>query len=245
MRNVSFFNRSIILFMAILWLVGLGGSDLSASENAQVKNGKPNTVIHYIAIGDSYTIGEGVAPEESWPALLTQHLADSGIDIRLVANPSRTGWTVQQAIDFELPVFEASNPGFATLLIGVNDWVQGSGRSKFTSGLRTLMDRTLATLPGKNRLLVITIPDFSCAPNGEKYGYGRNISKGISRYNEIIKEEARKRQLPVVDIFPLSQEACGRPDLVAEDGLHPSALEYARWEKLIFPTAYDMLKPMQ
>jgi len=173
--------------------------------------------------------------------LLARHLTQAGIDIERVANPSRTGWRVEEAIEYELPVYEKSKPTFATLLIGVNDWVHGSGKNKFTANLKNLMDRMLNELPHRERLLVITVPDFSCAPRGESYGYGRNIAKGISKYNTIIKKQARERGLFVVDIFPLSQTFCNRPEMFVEDGIHPSAKQYALWEELIFPVAHEIL----
>ncbi|NIP99612.1 MAG: hypothetical protein GWM98_03570, partial [Nitrospinaceae bacterium] len=169
------------------------------------------------------------------------HLRTEGVPVHLVANPSRTGWTVAQAIEHELPVFKKWRPDFATLLIGINDWVRGSGRNKFTRGLRHLMDRMLEILPSPDRLIVLTLPDLSCAPRGERYGYGRNIRRGVVRYNAIIRTEAEKRNLPVVDLFPLSQTFCGRPEMFVEDGIHPAAGQYAEWEKLIFPLAYRIL----
>src|SRR2546423_15103423 len=87
--------------------------------------------VRYVAIGDSYSIGEGASPDESWPALLTRHLNAQGLDVDLVANPSRTGWTTQQAIDLELQIFLGSKPNFGTLQIGVNDWVQGIDAETF------------------------------------------------------------------------------------------------------------------
>ena len=198
--------------------------------------------IRYAAIGDSYTIGEGAKPDEAWPNILTTHLKEKGINIELVANPSRTGWTTQDAIDRELPVFVEKKPNFATLLIGVNDWVQNVDEKTFRQRLTVLMDRMLELLPGKNRLLVITIPDFGVTPTGPKYSRGRNISDCIASFNKVIVEEAKKRNLRVVDIFALSKKVQNDPSLVAEDGLHPSAKEYAEWEKLIFPVALEMLE---
>ena len=197
--------------------------------------------IRYAAIGDSYTIGEGAKPDEAWPNILTKHLKEKGINIELVANPSRTGWTTQNAIDRELPVFVAIKPNFATLLIGVNDWVQNVDEKTFRKNFATLADRMLELLPGKHRLLVVTIPDFGVTPTGPKYSRGRNISEGIASFNKIILEESRKRDLRVVDIFELSKKVQNDPSLVAGDGLHPSAKEYAEWEKVIFPVAFEML----
>src|SRR5216117_3923698 len=87
--------------------------------------------IRYAVIGDSYSCGEGASPNESWPALLTQQLKAQGLDVDLVSNPSVTGWTTKDAIDKELPKFVNSSPNFATLLIGVNDWVQGIDETTF------------------------------------------------------------------------------------------------------------------
>lgn len=153
-RKTCRWSPGLISF-AVFLFSGLGALSAEAEK------------IRYVAIGDSYTICEGVAEKDCWPSLLTKHLLDAGIDIELAANPSRTGWKVEDAINWELPVFAEVHPMFATLLIGVNDWVQGSGRNKFTSLLKTLMDSMREAFPRPERLLIITIPDFSCAPGGK------------------------------------------------------------------------------
>lgn len=201
----------------------------------------PNT-IRYVALGDSYTIGEGASEVEAWPSVLANHLRDEGINITLIANPAVTGWTTQDVIERELPVFENSDPTFATLLIGTNDWVRGVDKTTFEKNLSIILDRVQAKLPDKSKLILITLPDFSQAPNGKLYENGGDISKGISEYNDIIKNEGKKRKLTVVDIYPLSRELGNDPKMFAEDGLHPSAKGYARWEQIIFPIARDLLK---
>jgi acyl-CoA thioesterase I len=198
--------------------------------------------IRYVALGDSYTIGEGALPNESWPALLTRHLKAEGVDVDLVANPSVTGWTTQQLIDNELPIFRESKPNFATLLIGVNDWVQGVDAEKFRTNFAFILDEMLKLLPNKSRLLVVTIPDFGVTPTGPKYARGRNISEGIAAFNKIVTDESQKRGVRVVDLFPLSKKMGEDRSLVAADGLHPSAKAYADWEKIIFPPALKLLK---
>ena len=211
---------------------------LSLIAMAQVSSEK----IRYAVIGDSYSCGEGAKPSESWPALLTQHLRSQGVDVDLVSNPSVTGWTTKDAIDKELPKFVSANPNFATLLIGVNDWVQNVDEETFRTRLSYLLDSMLAVLPNKKRLLVVTIPDFGVTPAGPKYARGRNIHEGIANFNKIVTEEAHKRGLSVVDIFPLSKKMGQDKSLVAKDGLHPSAKAYAEWEQIIFPAALDLLK---
>jgi len=209
---------------------------MMAGVNAQEKSR-----IRYVAIGDSYSIGEGASPNESWPVVLTRHLNEKGLRVDLTANPSVTGWTTQQAIERELPVFLKANPTFATLQIGVNDWVQGVDKETFRKRFMFLADQMLGVLRDKNRLLIVTIPDFGVTPTGRRYARGRNISEGIASFNKIIAEEARKRGLRMVDVFDLSKEMGKDSSLVATDGLHPSAKEYAEWEKIIFPAALELL----
>lgn len=198
--------------------------------------------IRYGVVGDSYSIGEGATENESWPALLARHLTKSGQPVELVSNPSRTGWTTKDAIENELPLFRSARPDFATLMLGVNDWVQDVDPATFRTRLAHLMDEMQKILPNKKRLLAVNIPDFSVTPNGPVYSRGRDISAGLAGFNKIIAAEAQSRGLTLVDIFPISQQMRDRPELVAADGLHPSAKAYAEWEELIFPVAKRVIE---
>jgi acyl-CoA thioesterase I len=194
-----------------------------------------STGVRYVALGDSYTICEGASWEESWPVLLQKHLAEKNKKINLVANPSRTGWTTQDLIDRELPVFDTCDAQIVTILIGVNDWVQGVKPEVFRANLVKILDHVQGKLPDKSRVILITIPDFGVTPTGKFYSGGRNISQGLTEFNTIIRAEATKRGLPLVDIFEVSKQMGNDSSLVAKDGLHPSAKEYAIWETMILP----------
>ncbi len=213
---------------------------------AFISNGKVEAneinFFKYVAIGDSYTIGEGVHQKNSWPVLLTQKLNKAGVPIKLIANPSKTGWTVPMAIQTELPILKKSQSNFVTLLIGVNDWIRHANGERFKQDLTILMDEILKILPSPKKLLVITIPDFSCSPMGSKFGFGKSAINGISRFNKIIKELTQKRNLPTTDIFHLSQQLCNKPGMFAPDGLHPSSKQYEEWVSKIFPSALAILK---
>lgn len=198
--------------------------------------------LRYVSIGDSYTIGQGAQPGQCWPALLAAHLTRNHIATELVANPAVTGWTTREALDRELPVFRQMKPDFATLLIGVNDYVKGVDAAIFRRQLVQLLDGMLAVLP-RRRLVVITIPDFSVTPTGAHFADGRDASAGVAAFNAIIIQESRRRHVPIVDIFKLTQEMARDTTLIAPDGLHPSAKEYAKWEKLIYPVAARSLTP--
>jgi acyl-CoA thioesterase-1 len=226
--------RLIILFFCFTDVVSVGLGQLNNNLTNRVE-------IRYAVIGDSYSIGEGAFPQDAWPTRLTKHLATNGLQIALVTNPSTTGWTTRQAIDLELPIWKAARPDFATLQIGVNDLVQGVDIKIFRQRFIYLVDEMLEILPDKRRLLIITIPDFSVTPTGKLYGNSRDISQSIIRFNQVIKQEASRHELKVVDIFSLSQAMGSDFTLIAPDGLHPSAKEYAQWEKLIFPTAQALL----
>jgi len=198
------------------------------------------SVLRYVALGDSYTIGTGAHLVESWPVLCTIRMQEKGRPIQLVGNLGRNGWTSQNLIDFELPVLKQLKPDFVTLLIGVNDWVQGVDATTFQKHIEFIFDELLKILPGPKYILIVTVPDFSVMPVGRQFSQGRDIAKGINEFNQILIKEAQLRGLKTVDIYPLSQTLGQDPSLIAQDGLHPSAKGYARWSDLIEP-AFDSL----
>jgi acyl-CoA thioesterase-1 len=206
------------------------------------KKQEPKKALKYIAFGDSYTICTGTNTDaEHWPNILVKHLNDAGIPIELSFNPSRNGFSTQNLISNELPLLKTNTLDFATLLIGVNDWVRQTDIESYHKNLNYIIDEIQKKLSNKKRLILITIPDFGVTPQGAGYGSGRDISKGILQFNDIIRAEAKKRGLVCVDIFSISRQMKDNKELVAGDGLHPSAKEYAIWENLIFPEAKKLL----
>ncbi len=200
------------------------------------------TPLKYIAFGDSYTICTGTSSDEQhWPNNLAKHLTEGGITTTLISNPSRNGFSTQNLIDHELPLLKNTTIDFATLLIGVNDWVRVVDINTYHKNLNLCIDEIQKKLSNKKHLILLTIPDFGVTPQGALYGSGRNISAGISEFNNIIKSEAKKRGLVCVDLYPVSLQMKNNKDLVAADGLHPSAKEYAIWENLILPEAKKLL----
>ncbi len=211
-----------------------------------VLNHQPNTpqnAIRYVSLGDSYTYGEGALPgKEDWPTLLTEDLKVHGVPILLAQNLGHDNWTSQQVIDLELPIYKTIHPSFATLLVGANDWVQNIPPELFRQRFSYLLDQMLIELPNAQRLLVLTIPSYDTTPYGIGLGLSRNDGVTIQNYNQIIKQEADKRSVTVIDLFDISKAMRDDPTLLSPDQLHPSAKEYKIWEQLIFPVAYDKLK---
>lgn len=198
--------------------------------------------IRYVAIGDSYTVATGIEEKDSWPSQLTQKLKSAGIKINLIEILGMRGATSQQTLNEVMPLLKNLKPGFITLLIGVNDWIrEGISSSKFKKRIKNLIDEIQSNLPPK-KLLLITIPDFSCSPQKKNWGYGKSATNGITRLNKILKTEAALRDLVIVDIYPLSQNLCSQVGMFSDDGVHPSALQYSKWVDLIFPHLIDNLK---
>ena len=129
---------------------------------AQLVNANP---MRYVAIGDSYTIATGIEEKNSWPSQLTQKLKSAGIKINLIEVLGMRGATSQQTLNEIMPLLKNLEPEFVTLLIGVNDWIrEGISSSKFRTRIKSLIDKIQSNLPPPRKLLLITIPDFSCSP---------------------------------------------------------------------------------
>ena len=199
-------------------------------------------LIRYVALGDSYTIGTGARLDQSWPVLSTIPLQQKGFTFQIVGNLGRNGWTTQNLIDYELPALKGLKPDFVSLLIGVNDWVQGVDAPTFQKHLEFILDELFKILPNRQRILIVTIPDFSVTPTGRQFSQGRDISKGINGFNKIIFQEAAARGLKTVDLYPLSQMMGQDLSLISSDGLHPSAKGYAQWAVLIEPAFESLLQ---
>ena len=232
-----------ISFVALIFFVLLVYFSMNnlLSQNKATNQESVAAAVRYIAIGDSYTVGEGVAESESYPVLLTEHLRKEGVDIVLVANPSVTGYTTQDAIVRELPELTATNANFATVLIGAND-VLAQDTEEFRRNYTELLDKLQKTIPGKYGVVVFTIPDFSVTPRGGEFGYLRSeIKRSIMEFNSVIKTDAEKRGMTVVDLFAITSTLVST-DMVVADGLHPAAKQYALWEKAMFPKVYTLLK---
>lgn len=242
------FMFKVILFLLLFGLIIFyffsrqnKGTFMPTQTNQQSSASPTTTPIRYVALGDSYTIGQGIEASGAWPDVLANDLQKHGVNIELIANPSRTGWTTQDLINYELPIYVKSKPNFATLLIGVNDWVQSVGKEQFRQNFIAILNAMQKALAKPQNIVVVTIPDFSVTPTGKAFSNGRDIAKGIAEFNSVIIEESKKQNLLVVDIFQVSKNMGQDPSLIAADGLHPLAKEYLEWEKLIFPVAQKIL----
>ena len=192
--------------------------------------------MRFVALGDSYTIGTSVAPAERWPDQLVRRVPG----IELVANLAVNGFTSGDVIDVELPRLPELRPQLLTLLIGVNDVVQGVPEPVYRGIVADILDVLLGHV-GAGRVVVVTTPDYTVTPAGADYGDPATQSAAVRRNNAINTELAKGRGIAVVDIHDLSLLAATDRSLVANDGLHPSGAQYALWVERIVPVVAGAL----
>lgn len=198
------------------------------------------TVLRYVAIGDSYTIGTSVDPPERFPDQLVAALGSDAPTLDLAANLGVNGYTSADLIREELPALEGLDPDFATVLIGVNDVVQSVPIEMYEANVATILDAVLAHLPA-DRIVTVAIPDYTVTPAGADYGDPTRQRDGIVANNAVMERLARKRGIAYVDIVDLSRRAADDRSLVADDGLHPSGAQYRLWVERILPVVAHLI----
>ena len=196
----------------------------------------------FLALGDSYTIGEGVADAERWPNQLVDLLTTDGIAITDLHIIARTAWTTDEltdAIDQEKP----KGPfDLVTLMVGVNDQYRSRPVKEYEGEYRRLLKRAKTFAGGRAmRTLAISIPDWGATPFAE--GRDRNvIGREIEVYNDAGKRLAAAAAVTWVDVTEVSRAMQTDQTLVAVDGLHPTGAMYARWAELLHPYALTALR---
>lgn len=187
-----------------------------------------DTGLKILALGDSYTIGESVVREKSFPFQLAELLGKN----QKVAEPkviARTGWTtfdLLNAIQNEQP--KQNEFDIVTLLIGVNNEFRGGDTSRYKPDFEQLLNLAISFAKKKNgKVVVVSIPDYGYTPYGES-SKGR-ISKRIDAFNAVNKKIAQNANVFYVDITPISRKGLEQNGLVANDGLHPSSEMYKLW----------------
>jgi acyl-CoA thioesterase-1 len=203
------------------------------------------TTLRYVALGDSYTIGTGVREDERWPNQLVRRLGAAlgraaQPPLHLAGNLGVNGFTSRDVIDRELPRLADLRPEFASLLIGVNDVVQGVPPDTYRRNVEHILDAVIALVPPE-RILAVGTPDYTVTRQGAAYGDPRRQSAAIATNNAALRVVAERRRIAFVDVFGLSLRAAADLSLVADDDLHPSGAQYALWVDAIEPMVRGLL----
>lgn len=208
-------------------------------------------VVRYLALGDSYTIGESVDESERWSMQLASLLESSpqiakpfggteggGVEVTIIA---RTGWTTDELQDGIQA--QTINPPYdlVSLLIGVNNQYRGRDLEEYREQFIFLLNKSIEYAGGDaNRVIVLSIPDWGVTPFAGSRD-SKQIAVEIDQFNAVNREETKKAGAHYIDITPISREAVNDPSLIAGDGLHPSGKMYTEWAELALPVVLGIL----
>ncbi len=200
------------------------------------------TVTTYLALGDSYTIGESVPYELNYPNQLYEKLVADDIAIEEPTIIARTGWTTDELATAIKQANPDSNYCLVSLSIGVNNQFRGYNQAAYAENFEELLQQAIAFAGGDNeRVFVLSIPDYGFTPFGQRRNQAK-ISQELDEYNAINKMITEKYEVKYFDITTISREGLDRPALVASDGLHPSTKQYEEWANLVYkPIKEEML----
>jgi lysophospholipase L1-like esterase len=223
---IRFFNFCLIISLMLLPLQEI----------------KAQSMQKFLALGDSYTIGEAVAERDRWPVQLVNKLRNAGVQIADPQIIATTGWTtdeLQAAIAKENP---EGTYQLVSLLIGVNNQYRSYPLETYKEEFEQLLNQALKFAGNKpERVVVVSIPDYGVTP----FAADKNPSKIASEleaYNSAARQIAKSYQVPFFDITPASRLAENDPSLIASDGLHPSGKMYTHWAETVFPHVVKQLK---
>ena len=195
-------------------------------------------VIRYLALGDSYTIGESVEEHERWPNQLATLIEASPefvggrVEVSIIA---RTGWTTQELWDGIQSQTLEPPYDLVSLLIGVNNQYRGYDINEYREQFVFLLNKAVEYAGGDPKhVIVLSIPDWGVTPFAQGRDTGQ-VAKEINAFNAVNKQETEKAGAHYVDITPISRQAVNHASLVAPDGLHPSGKMYAQWAQLVLP----------
>lgn len=215
--------------------------DISDNSNNQNTN---NLLKEFklLSLGDSYTIGQSVCEKCKFPAQLKDSLiqsfkVDTTFSLKVIA---RTGWTTTNLIDAIESENMLTDYNLVTLLIGVNNQYQNKNFSLYETEFPELVNTSIKAVNGdKNKLIVISIPDYAFTPFGKGNG---TISQEIDKYNLFAKSYCLQNGITYVNITDITRQGLVNTSLVASDGLHPSELAYTKFVERLLPLAIEKLK---
>jgi lysophospholipase L1-like esterase len=183
----------------------------------------------YLALGDSYTIGTGASDESrSWPSIIAVRLNAE------LTNPAVNGFTTLDLIRDELPYLQRVGPELVSILIGVNDLVQGRTPDQYRKSLQAIYERVGALNLPEGRVVAVSIPSWSFVPAAADFGGAERVSRMTEIFNDVARKEATARRFEWIDITEASTSGIGSPGWIASDRLHPGDAQYAAWAEVIW-----------
>ncbi|TLV04053.1 SGNH/GDSL hydrolase family protein [Dyadobacter luticola] len=206
----------------------------SSPDPAKPGNNDTGSGLTYLALGDSYTIGESVSKEDRWPMQLAAALRENGVAVQEPYFIARTGWTTKDLLDGTQNYHPDKPYDVVSLLIGVNNQYQGRSIEEYRSQFHDLLVRSIGYAGGNaEKVFVLSIPDWGVTPFGESVR--KRTAKEIDNFNKVAKEECDKEKILFINITDISRTALNDVSMVASDNLHFSAKMYRLWVNETIP----------
>lgn len=224
------------MILVILFFISTGFT-CSKNDSKMIKPDQAHKKFYYLALGDSYTIGEKVMPQENFPNQVHSFVQNDSFDLQPPRIIAKTGWTTDELDSGIKSANESGTLGssydFVSLLIGVNNQYRGRSVDNYKTEFEALLKKAIALAGNKpERVIVLSIPDWGITPFAE----GRDrlkIAREIDEYNAVNKFISEKNNVHYLEITNWTREAVNDPSLLASDGLHPSGKEYKRWAEQV------------
>ena len=240
MKLTTMIFKLPLLIILLGLMPSCSDSDIERSEPT-INDESNLEILTYLALGDSYTVGESVVYEESFPAQLSTRIEEYE-DVRVNTTViAQTGWRTDQLLS-AIGNRESANYNLVTLLIGVNNQFQSRPFSQYQTEFTILVDKAI-NLAGNdsNHFVILSIPDYYYTTYGQNNG-SLEISTEIDRYNDFAKSIAKSRGITFLDITDITRKGLEEPELVATDGLHPSGIAYEKFVERLYPLIRSKLK---
>ena len=219
----------------------------SSDDNLQTNNTEDedpteetDSSIRYLALGDSYTIGEGVDQLERWPNQLVDVLESNDITVESSEIIAQTGWTTSNLIN----AIDANDPqdfNLVSLLIGVNNQFANQDFDLFITEFNVLIQRSNLIAGSSDRVFVVSIPDYGVTPFANSWGNPEQIASELDMYNDYMRQRCVGLGIPFIDITEISRTLGDSDGALASDNLHPSGEQYRLWVEEILPVVLEMV----
>ena len=224
--------KNQVFFISVIALV------LSLYSCEEKEAPQPTITVKYLALGDSYTIGQGVEENERWPNQLSTQLESNGIDVQKTQIIAQTGWKTSDLLN-GIADSTLNDYDLISLLIGVNNQFWSQPFDIFQTEFDSLVNIAIEAV-GKDRIFIVSIPDYGVTPFGSSNS--ENIANDIDMYNGYISERCAEEGFPFINVTEISRQLGDSDGALAADNLHPSGYQYSLWVNEMLPSVLDLIR---
>jgi len=229
-------KRATILLLLLFFTLSCSSDD--DSQEVTVDPDTPSASFKYLALGDSYTIGQGVNESGRWPNQLSTQLILNGIDVEETKIIAQTGWKTDQLLN---AIAEEGPTGFnlVSLLIGVNNQFNNQSLQEFSPQFDQCLNKAIELSGPQGHVFVVSIPDYGVTPFGSSNA--EEIAEELDEYNAYIQSKCEAQDVPFINITEISRTLGDSEGALAPDNLHPSGFQYSLWVDNIMPVVLELI----